>query len=349
MCLPLCTHTKLTQTMRKLTVLLSILSLFILNITSAQITVDGTTNSLDQLVNDILIDSPCASANNVISPNNSDIAGNGFQSYGYFNRNGSDFPFDEGVVLTTSNLAEIPGPNDEDLSLGNIGWTGDDDIAALLQINTTDTFNATVIEFQFTPLTDRLSFRYLMASEEYTNNFPCQYADAFAFILSGPGISSTQSYNHDADPSTPDIFVTLGGKNLAVIPGTNIPVSVTNIHNLISCPPGELGSFALPEFYDTTLSGSGDTDFNGQTVILTAESVVIPGATYSIKLVIAENADESFDSAIFIEGGSFNIGGDLGQDRTLALQTAGCDGDTILLDPGVSTVGAVYKLSLIHI
>ncbi|WP_430412233.1 choice-of-anchor L domain-containing protein [Kordia sp.] len=329
--------------MRKLTVLLSILSLFTLHITFAQITVDATTNTLDQLVNDILINSPCASASNVTSPYNSEIAGNGFQSFGYFNGAGSDFPFEEGIVLTTSNINDIPGPNDEILSRGNIGWTGDTDIAALLQIDPTATFNATVIEFQFTPLTDRLSFRYIMASEEYTNDFPCQYADAFAFILSGPGISSTQSYNHDADPTTPDILATLGGKNLAVIPGTNIPVSVTNIHTLTTCDPGQLGSIALPEFYDTTLSGSGDTDFNGQTVILTAESDVIPGATYSIKLVIAENADESFDSAIFIEGSSFNIGGDLGVDRTLALQTAGCVGDTILLDPEVSTGGAIYK------
>ncbi|WP_298427964.1 choice-of-anchor L domain-containing protein, partial [uncultured Kordia sp.] len=328
--------------MRKLTVLLSILFLCSLNIVSAQITVDDS-NTLDQLINDILINSTCASASNVTSPNNSEFAGNGFPSYGYFNRGSSDFPFQEGIVLTTSNLNRIPGPNDDTLGEGTQAWQGDDDIAALLQVSPNATFNATVIEFQFTPTTDRLNFRYLMASEEYTEAFPCDYADAFAFILSGPGISSTNSYDHDANPATPDINVNLGGRNIAVIPGTNIPVSVTNIHNIASCAAGSLGEFALPEFYDTGLSGAGATDFNGQTVVLTAESLVIPNATYSIKLVIAENADESYDSAIFIEGGSFNIGGNLGPDKTLALRTAGCDGDTIILNPNVSLGGVIYK------
>ncbi|WP_046759312.1 choice-of-anchor L domain-containing protein, partial [Kordia jejudonensis] len=329
--------------MKKLPILFCILSFITLPFVSAQIIVDGTTNTLDELINDILIDSPCASANNVTSPNNSEMGGNTYQSYGYFNRNGSNFPFQDGIVLSTSNINEIPGPNDEILSWGNLGWTGDDDIAELLQIPPNVTFNATVIEFQFTPTTNRLSFRYLMASEEYTGNFPCQYADAFAFILSGPGINSIQSYNHDANPGTPDINVNLGGKNIALIPGTNIPVSVTNIHNVNGCASGALGGFALPQFYDTGLSGAGDTDFNGQTIVLTAEEVVIPNQTYTIKLVIAENADENYDSAVFIEGGSFNIGGDLGPDRTLALQTAGCLGETIVLDPGVSNPSAVYK------
>ncbi|MGH1387054.1 choice-of-anchor L domain-containing protein, partial [Kordia sp.] len=329
--------------MRKLSTFLSILLLFTLHIASAQITVNTTTNTLDELVNDVLINSTCANATNVMTPNNSEVGGNTFRSYGYFNRGTSNFPFEEGVVLTTSDINQIPGPNDSDLSLGGTAWTGDADIAALLQIPVGQTFNATVIEFEFTPTTDRLSFRYLLASEEYTQNFPCSFADGFAFILSGPGIPTTNNYNHDADPATPDISVDLGGQNIALVPGTNIPVSITNIHNLTTCGAGQLGSVALPEFFDAVLSGTGATDFNGQTVVLTAESDVTPNATYTIKLVIAENTDASFDSGIFIEAGSFNIGGSLGADRVLATQTAGCTGETIVLDPMVTEPTATYK------
>ena len=50
---------------------------------------------------------------------------------------------------------------------------------------------------------------------------------------------------------------------------------------------------------------------------LTASSAVTPGVTYEIKLVVADQGDNAWDSAIFIEGGSFNIGGDLGVDRLI--------------------------------
>ncbi len=48
-----------------------------------------------------------------------------------------------------------------------------------------------------------------MASEEYNQNFECTFSDAFAFILTDQVSGTVQ--------------------NLAVLPGTTIPIEVTNI------------------------------------------------------------------------------------------------------------------------
>ncbi|MES2486104.1 MAG: choice-of-anchor L domain-containing protein, partial [Bacteroidota bacterium] len=59
-------------------------------------------------------------------------------------------------------------------------------------------------------------------------------------------------------------------------------------------------------------------NYNGQTVVLTAHAEVTAGVTYHIKLVIADQGDTLFDSAIFLEGGSFTTIASLGNDRLVA-------------------------------
>src|SRR5690606_360363 len=54
-----------------------------------------------------------------------------------------------------------------------------------------------------------------------------------------------------------------------------------------------------------------DIEHGGRTVPLTAYSEVIPGETYHIRLLIADAFDSSYDSAVFLEAGSFNLGSTL--------------------------------------
>jgi hypothetical protein len=49
-------------------------------------------------------------------------------------------------------------------------------------------------------------------------------------------------------------------------------------------------------------------NYAGRTIPLTAVATVIPGETYHFKMVIADAKDHSLDSAVFLEGGSFDIG-----------------------------------------
>ena len=59
---------------------------------------------------------------------------------------------------------------------------------------------------------------------------------------------------------------------------------------------------------------------------------VIPNKTYHIKLVIADEEEEYYDSAVFLEAGSFSSKIDLGQDRLLVNNNAVCFGESFIID-----------------
>ena len=63
-----------------------------------------------------------------------------------------------------------------------------------------------------------------------------------------------------------------------------------------------------------------------------AGASVTPNTSYSIKLVISDALDSSYDAAVFLEAGSFDLGGNLGEDVTVEAGNALCLGDTITLD-----------------
>lgn len=239
-----------------------------------------------QLVTDVLIGSQsgCSTPNisNVtVSPNQ--LVTNTNRFWGYFNKTTANFPFDEGIILS-SGFARRGGNQLETniLSDNNGGGSDADLIAAIGATNAIN--NAGVLEFDFVPSSTQLTFNYIFASEEYTGSFMCPpiaYDDGFALLLK---------------PNTPGSTYT----NLAVLPGGLGPVAVSNIVG----PP-----FACPNNaqYFGSINPNG-TNYNGITVPLTATATVIPGQSYHIKMVIADQRDSSYNSAVFLEAGSFDIG-----------------------------------------
>ena len=169
------------------------------------------TYTAQQLVENVLIDSPCANVSNFSI--SGDTFSVGEQSYGYFTGGSSSFPFSSGIVLSTSRAKRTEGPNDTLIDEGQTSWLGDSDLNQALGIS--NTFNATVLEFDFIPLTSNISFDYIFASEEYQGTAPCRYSDGFAFLLKEVGTSNPY-------------------QNLALIPGTSTPVLVTSVHPDIS-------------------------------------------------------------------------------------------------------------------
>jgi gliding motility-associated-like protein len=289
--------------------LLFIISVFYTSVSSiiAQNIVVDDTYTAQQLVQNVLVNSTCANVTN-FSVSGDTFSGNA-KSYGYFSYSGSAFPFSSGIVLSTSRATRTQGPNSDLIDEGDINWLGDADLEQALAVS--GTFNATVLEFDFTPLTDKISFDYLFASEEYQGTAPCRYSDGFAFLLKPVG--STAPY-----------------QNLALIPNTTTPVKVTSVHPLI---PGNNGCAAENETYFGSYNPTTyPINFNGQTLVMTAKATVIPGQTYHIKLVIADEENIRYDSAIFLDGGSFNVGVDLGADRLIATNNPICFGDTLTLD-----------------
>ena len=261
------------------------LAFLITNIVIAQnLTVDANTYSAQELVEDILINNSCIQNIQVTGT----ISGNfnNDRSFGYFENTNTNFPFENGIVMSTGKLSNVPGPNDNLSDDDAPGWTGDSDLEQILGLN--NTYNATVIEFDFIPTANTIQFRYLFASEEYRANDErtCFYSDAFAFLIRP-----------------------IGGnyQNIAVVPDTNTPVLVTTVHPEIV--DGNDGCNAINEEYFGSFNGiSHPINFNGQTIPLTAEANVNAGTTYHIKLVIADDSNYRYDSAVFLEANSFNIG-----------------------------------------
>ena len=267
----------------------------------APIQVDITMTPQDMV--NALADNGCAAISNSTATG----ASGNQRSYGYFTAD-SGFPFSSGLVLSTGFAKSAEGPNTVDLSDTVNGWGGDNDLESSL--GTSGTLNATVLEFDFVPSTNHISFDYIFASEEYTSwQDPgmCNFSDGFAFLLREAG--STGNY-----------------QNLAVIPGTTTPVQVTTVRGPGFCPSANV------QYFDAFNGTDHPTNFNGQTVMLTAQATVTPGTLYHIKLVIADQGDDAFDSAVFLRANSFSSGKDLGPDRLLADGTAICDGQQFPID-----------------
>lgn len=267
-----------------------------------------------QLVENVLINSTCASVSNVTVAGGNFVDGS--KSWGFFNGNGSSFPFQNGIILATGKISNAPGPNtylsDDG---GNMGWGGDQDLNQAL--NLSNTFNATVLEFDFIPLGNKISFEFIFSSEQYLSNpnsNQCNFTDGFAFLLKETGTS--QPY-----------------QNLAVIPGTNIPVKVNTVRG-----PGTICPQANAQYFDAFNGTEHPTNYNGQTKVLIAQSDVTPGVQYHIKLVIADEGNHRFDSAIFLGGGSFNFGINLGEDRLIASGNPVCENETVVLN--ATSIGA---------
>jgi len=211
-------------------------------------------------------------------------------STGFFNNiSGTSIGIDSGIVLTsgrakTNGLFGLDGngftPASNALADQDNGMPGDRDIANLVGVQLADTYDACILEFDFVPLGDSIKFNYVFSSEEYTPLFVCNFNDAFAFFISGPGIT--------------------GIKNIALIPNTNTPVSIFNVNDVNGggCPNN-------PAYFVDNTSNTFFTH-DGHTRVFTALSEVQPCQTYHLKLVIADVGDGLFDSGVFLQAKSLS-------------------------------------------
>jgi len=236
-----------------------------------------------ELVENVLL-SNCLAISNFSSVVNGTPTNNTGKSYGYFHRTpGSTFPFEAGIVLTNG-VAYDGGNVSQSLPSTDYGGSGDPDLEnALGQPNT---YDRTVFEFDFVALSSNLSFNFIMASSEYHIDWPCTYSDGFAFLIKPVGASSYT--------------------NLAIVPGTNTPISCTTVHTNVdefgtSIPCGALNENYFEGFL------IGDTNYNGRTYVFTAQGSVVVGQTYHIKMVVADQEDHVYDTAIFLEENSFGF------------------------------------------
>ncbi|MEM9050975.1 MAG: choice-of-anchor L domain-containing protein [Bacteroidota bacterium] len=272
--------------------LTTILLMFVPKISFTQEIDVDTTMTVEQLVTQVLLGNGVAVSN--ITFNGMDASQINVQASRFFGSS-TLVEFPEAVVLGTMDnyLSIIDGaifPNPD----GGNGF-GDPD---LVEISGFDINDAAILEFDFIPNGDSLEFRYVFASNEYDGYTCSNFNDVFGFFLSGPGLSGPFLDN---------------AVNIALIPGTDIPVGVNTVNsgspsgfddtNCLEANPNYVEDSQY--FVQNSALVPDDIQINGMTVTLTAFAEVICGEEYHIKLAIGNAGDQSFDSAVFLEAGSF--------------------------------------------
>ena len=260
----------------------------------SQLVVDNTTLTPQQLIQNVLA-GPGVTISNVTF--NGVPVNNPIPQAGTFDGSNSNIGLPNGVLMGSGDVQVAPGPNNSgSSSLGGSGTMGvDPDLAA---ITPNQIWDEAILEFDFIPSGDTLSFNYVFASEEYDEYVCGTVNDAFGFFISGPGFAGP---------------FTNGAENIALIPGTTTPVSINTV-NL-----GVVGSNGLqatcdaidPNWasYNVFYAGTNtqnEVQYDGWTVPLTASASVQCNQLYHIKLAIGDGGDSGFDSGVFLEASSFS-------------------------------------------
>lgn len=212
--------------------------------------------------------------------------------------------FDRGIILSTGNIEDAAGPNNSTITTTDLSGPSPDPDLDLASTGTIH--DRSGIEFDFIPLQSTVTFRYVFASEEYCDFVGAQFNDIFGFFISGPGI----------DGPFDD-----GAINLARVPGTNLPVTVNTV-NFSNNAQFYLDN-ELPSVRRAAGCGGEDQpgprfasiEYDGQTVILTATVDLQPCEIYHIRLLVGDVQDADLDSAVFLEAGSFDLGGSVSLER----------------------------------
>ncbi|WP_396183528.1 choice-of-anchor L domain-containing protein, partial [Flavobacterium sp.] len=295
---------------------------------NAQLFVNNLTQTPAQLVQNVLLGQGVVVSN--ITFNGSAANANVVRDQvGYFTTGitPTNLGIAEGLILATGNATLAEGPNNLNNASDPTGFPieGDPDLLALASGAIR---NKSVLEFDFVPTGNQLSFNFVFASEEYPEYVDSGFNDVFGFFLRGPGI---------AGPFTG------GAANVALIPTTTTGNSTVSINNVNAGNPGFPGCPFVPPganpsnpLYYVNNCGGASIQYDGFTTILTASATVQCGQLYHIKLAISNVGDNAWDSAVFLQANSFNVNPiDLGDDYLVGGDSALCAGKTLLLDTGL--------------
>jgi hypothetical protein len=205
-------------------------------------------------------------------------------SYAVFNQgDDTDLGIKQGILLTSGNAENAVGPNifGDAATAHYAAGDADLDIISILAGEENPSLDACVIEVDVVALSNTLSFEYVFASEEYPEFINTEWNDIFALLISGPGIIGEALLNNQ--------------KNMAILPGTELPVTINNVNNLNNW-----------EFYRNNQNGQSleydgiVADKFGVKKSLTAITQVEQCSTYHLKFAISDRTDALWDSGVFI-------------------------------------------------
>ena len=283
----------------------------------AQLTVnnDPPNDNPVYLVNDILL-------GNGVEASNHTYQGDSIQ-IGFFDGTASNLGLNSGIVMSTGDISILdpdfagfgdfidvnPPVTDPDLlDVAN-------SVPALIGQNfvVQDINDVAVLEFDFIPSSDTVTFQYVFASQEYFAFENSQYNDVFGFFISGPGIVGPYA--------SPAAFPN-GSINIATIEDDNgvvMPVTISSVNATVN-----------PDYFVNNQGLETVDDADGFTIPLTAVAAVQCGETYHIRLAIADGSDGGLSSYVFLEENSFSspfleVTNNIGQDSSYIEIPCGTD------------------------
>ncbi len=254
------------------------------------------------------------------------------QAIGYFTDSSGQLGINSGLILSTGKAAvsddTIVGFASEFINQGLVDIP---ELAAYVPNCSVygNTYDGIILQFDFIPQNDSISLKFIYESEEY-NDFVCSSTnDALAIIISGPGIS--------------------GEQNIAVVPGTNDPITISTINNGST---GIYGSTINDQCILTNaqyFNSNPPTNivYDGSTIVLVAKKAVIPCQTYTLRIMIADGCDSGYDSAVFLAAQSQPSQGPIIVSR-LDLHTPSAYEDCTTLDLTFSKPDSVIGEYIFH-
>lgn len=200
---------------------------------------------------------------------------------------GTPVDFSNGIILSTFGMTAPNCLHQNGPGYFGAGTPGDPDLT--VTNGGTQTNNASWIQFDFIPTGDTMKFDYIFMSQEYNFYVNSSFNDVFAFYLTGP---NPQGGNYT-------------NQNVAIIPGTNLPVTINNVNNGQSGGCGS-GPCSYCQYFIDNCNPSGNSPFTGgYTTNLSVVVPVIPCSTYTIKLGVADVGDGALNSAVLLKENSF--------------------------------------------
>lgn len=253
---------------------------------------------LDFMLNTIFRKDSCfaLTPTNLIGVQRSVIGGEVLHQTGVFRNGLATVGIDSGLIVSTGWVENAPGPNFFASSQSGLidifDMNGVDPDAASLVPAGVDVYDIAVLEFEFIPTTDTITFNYVFFSEQYCASGAGVTNDAFGFLLTGPdGVT----------------------RNIARLPISGEVVSPATLN------PGTVDAAS---FLNNTTAAFDDPcidtpppperlrgiSYDGFSVPLQAKGAVVPCAPHTLKIICVDAGDFILDSGILLEAGSFLAG-----------------------------------------
>lgn len=180
---------------------------------------------------------------------------------------------ESGLLLTTGSVENALGPNDSPGASTGRDWNHsvEPDLDKLSNTHDGGNFyDACILEIDVIPSTNKITFEYLIGSEEYGEFL--QYDDAFAILFGEKGGEKTM---------------------ISKIDGTTQKISVSNVN-----VEKHANHYHSNEKADTPMAQTWQYD--GFTQKFTSEQPVVAGKKYTIKLILADYHDNIYDTGAFV-------------------------------------------------